>query len=93
MILPIELDDALDALRRARDELGRAVDELHAMRAPVSLVSTVTQAMEAASWSVEHVSVAMAAHTSTARRDREEMLAVEERHVDCQTFPWTEDLG
>ena len=87
MILPIEASDALDALRRAREDLGAAVDALHAVYAPVSVSSRFVRAHDAVSGIVEEVAAAVAA----ADRDRR-MEDVEERHVECQTFPWADDL-
>lgn len=87
MILPIEASDALDALRNARERLGEAVDALHAVYAPVSVSSRFVRAHDAVSGIVEEVAGVVAA----VDRDRR-MEEVEERHVECQTFPWVEDL-
>jgi hypothetical protein len=87
--LPVEVDDALDALRTAREELGRAVDELHLLRAPVSTLSVFQRAHDATATLVENVSDAIAYYPAAERTERE-MLDVEERHVEGQTFPWTE---
>jgi hypothetical protein len=85
VILPIEVDEAVDALRVARDTLGVAVDSLYELHAPTTLVDAFTQAMEATSWSIERLSVVGRA------RDMLDDEAVEERHVEGQTFPWAED--
>lgn len=90
MILPAEVDDALDALHTARTQLGYAVDALNALPAAVATLRTFTEAHDAVSWSVEHVTAAIV----TGNREAREWLgmeAVEERHIECQTFPWVED--
>lgn len=90
MILPVEVGDALDALRAARERVGYAVDALAQMGAPTSALDPFTQAHEATSWSVEHVAAAITAHRYRAATDAA-MEAVEERHIDCQTFPWANE--
>ena len=90
MIPPIEWDDALDALRAARDRLGYAIDALHDVGAPRKLVETFTAAHDATSWSIERVSSAIVS-VQHATRVAYEMENVEERHVEGQMFPWAED--
>lgn len=89
-VLPAEADDALDALRAARERVGDAVDALRQSGAPLSASEPFVHAQDAVAWSVEIVSGYIASASSRARMDRE-MLDVEERHVDGQMFPWTED--
>ena len=85
MIWPAEADDALTAFRRARNRLGEAEDELHRLRAPIAAVAPFTQAHDAVSWAIEHISEVLTSRTRT------EAEAVEERHVDAQICPWMEE--
>jgi hypothetical protein len=88
MILPIECDDALDALRVARDRLGVAVDELRDLSGPSELVATFMRAHDAAAWTVDTVTsaIARAPHAVTAAYEDD----VEERHIEGQSMPWME---
>jgi hypothetical protein len=88
VILPIETDDALEALRLARDQLGVAVDALRDMSGPSELVATFMRAHDAAAWTVDTVTtaIARAPHAVTAARDE----ALEERHVEGQSMPWVD---
>ena len=90
MILPIEVDDALDALRVARDRVGAAEDEMNTLCAPTRFVTSLTEAHSALSWCVERVG-AMVDQVSREHLARRDMVDVEERHVEAQIFPWTEE--
>lgn len=90
MILPIEADDALDALRVARERLGEAVDALHGHDGPMSLVLAFTEAHGNTATNVERLSVALAATSRHARVTRE-MEEVEDRLIDGAILPWDGD--
>ena len=90
MILPVEVDDALDALRYARERLGEAVDALHTHDAPMSLVLAYTEAHGNTATNVERLSVGLAAVSRHARLTRE-MDDVEERDIGGSILPWDGD--
>jgi hypothetical protein len=86
VILPIETDDALEALRLARDSLGAAVDALREQSGPSELVATFMRAHDAAAWTVDTVTTAIAREPHRVTAAAED--AVEERHIDGQSMRW-----
>lgn len=77
--LPIEADDAVDALRVAREELGRAVDSLNELGHRASTIAPFAEAQEAAAWAVERTAGVIALFRTAAREED-----VEERRIDTE---------
>lgn len=89
MILPAETDDALAALRAARDALGAALDELAVQETPTELTIRFEYAHNVCAGLVDQLTAAIDRPAARQAHTRY-MEAVEERHVECQTFPWAE---
>lgn len=86
MILPAEVDDALDALRNARERLGYAIDELNRQHgATDDEIATFRRAHDSVATHAEQVGGIIAAHSHGAWMD-----AVERRQIASETFPWHE---